>query len=431
MIFLLASSAMDFLETFRKFDKQKDSEVPRALEIQKRKFLCAIGKAEPSTIGEGDEKYVKECNEHLNPMGTFTGLHLEPYSSQHWTDTVAHEAVKQILEKQEKFDIDVYIDCAKAIYLTYSGNNIVSGFYEAFTYILVHARLFGRQDRKMFQYECNSNSSKPKIELGAVTEPLSKTNKYMTEVTRLIEDLKTEYNETKYRILNGNVTYLTLLILRRLVRNSSQFSDTLDHVLIHNDYVKLCPHPLDTALPKIGKHFNRHLPEKRLQTPAYLAIHAFLTVKDARSKQILLATCIRCMEWNGLQLPDMFFRVVRLYGIEEAELWDNLCFDNTFPSLFKLANDYYMQYKKSKADPPETAKWFPYCRVLNGDYHRELSAKENLRVCLILAYLIDLKNETSRFSVSHWAKTCINKESALQTATALYEMLNNQQIKSD
>lgn len=191
---------------------------------------------------------------------------------------------------------------------------------------------------------------------------------------------------------------------------------------IHQEYKRLCPDPIASRLPITGKHFKIHLPTKRLQTSAYLAIHAYLTVNDEKSKLILQKTCIGYFKWNGLQLPDLFFRVADIYKLTEAVLWDELCFDITYPSLFKLANDYYKHFEMSISDPPKVALWFPYCRILEESNH-SLSAQENLHICMILAYLVDLRFgfEKSCVRVAYWARNCVYKDSAVEAATQIYE----------
>ncbi|KOB71795.1 Uncharacterized protein OBRU01_13078 [Operophtera brumata] len=407
----------NFFNEMLKEEEIKKTKLPTALKIQKHKLLCALGKAQPSPTEEEDEKFVKEMDD--NTFGFFMNF-LKSYRSLHWSDTIAINSVKLILEEHQHFDISLYIDCAKAIYLTYSGKVQHTGaVYGAFTYVLTHARLFGDPAQSMFQLESNGSF---KIEFGDISKQLPDST-YMRKITGLIEDLRIGYNEMKFRILNANVTYLTLLILRRFVKNETQFFDMFKRVNTHDDYVKLCPHPLDSQLPRITQEFNKNLSVRSLCPAVYLAIHAFLNGNDTKTNRILRATCIQYIEWTGLQLPYLFFKVVDLYAVEESNLWESLQYESTYQSLFKLANDYYKQYKNSKADPPETVAWFPYCRALDGDYHADLSGPQNKDLCMILAYLVDLKIGFDKSYVrnAHWTKKNFRKDFCLDAAKKISE----------
>lgn len=371
--------------------------LPTALVMQKRKFLCAIGKGEPPCVDDRDEKYAQKYFTPKNTKKTDS----KAFPSLHWTDTIATNTVKQIVSENENFDVRIYLSCAKAIFLTYSGvippNDTV---YEAFTYVLTHARSFGNPGNNVFKLGTRGSFT---TKFRDIYKPLPE-GFYMSKIKMLIERLNVKYDDRKYKILNLNVTYLTLLILRRFIGNEKQFSDSFKRA--QEDYVKLCPNPL-TELPKISDIFNKNVQPKLLKPSAILAIAMFLGGSDEKTKKAVQATCVQYVEWTGLQLPCLFFKVVRLYGVTEAKLWDALSgLEKTHSSLYKLSKDYYQQYKKSVAEPHETAAWFPFCRALDGDFHRDLSAADNLQTCMILAYLVDLKIGFGMSVVrnSHWTK---------------------------
>lgn len=297
--------------------------------------------------------------------------------------------------------------------------------YKALTYVLTHARSFGDSTQNMFQHERNGSFQTEFWHNMIGGQNSLPDSMYMRKVCALINDLQISYDEMKYRILNANVTYLILLILRRFARDGKQFLDAFQCAKTYNDYEKLCPHPLNRQFPRINHDFIQHLSDKRLlKAPVTLAIHAFLTGNDDKTKRILQVTCVQYVEWNGLQMPYLFFKVVSLYGIEEAELWESLGCEGHFKSLFKLADSYYKQYKNSKADPAEMVAWFPYCRALDGNYHRNLSASQNEEVCMILAYLVDLKIgfKKSFARNSHWAKNVNRKDDCLEVAKKICEI---------
>lgn len=391
---------------------------------QKRRFLCAIGKAEPSATEENDEIIVQKSQD-TNLFDV--SMSFINYRSCLWNDKIATEYVKTVLEKHQNFDIGIYLDCAKAIYLNYSGKagTNIHLTYEAITYVVTHARSFSDPTQNMFQLEPKGSFQ---IKFGDLSSPLSDSI-YMRKITALIKDLQIAYDEIKYMTLNTNVTYLTFLILRRFVKNDTQFLDAFKRVNTHDDYVKLCPYPLNSQLPRIADSFNKNIVQRSLQPSVVLAIHAFLTGADAGTKRVLRATCAQYIEWTGLQLPSLYFQVVKLYGIEAGELWDSLTpFDiRVYNSLFSLADAYYKQYKLTKAEPPETFTWFPYCRALNGDYHRDLSASRNTMLCLLLAYLIDLKKgfDNSFVRKAHWASKLHHSDSFLEAAKKLHDKFNN------
>lgn len=415
---------MDCLKKFFAEGKERERlvkiKLPRALQIHKRKFLCAIGKAEP--INEEDEQFIKEFKEESKDKFAFLDTMFRSYDSFHWADTIATNSVKQILKEHQNFDIRLYLDCAYVIFLSYSGKMHHMKIYKALTYGLTHARLFGDPTQGMFTLEGSGSCI---IEFGDISKQLPDST-FMGKITALINDLRIRYDEIKFRILNVNVTYLTLLILRRFVKNETQVFDSFKRINTHDDYVKLCPHPLYNQLPRINQEFNKQLHESFLKPVAFLAVHAFLNGNDDKTKRVLRATCLQYIEWTGLQMPSLFFKVVNLYGIEEAELWDSLSNERCYKSLMKLANDYYKQYTNSKADPSETVEWFPYCRALDGNYHRDLSASENRDVCMLLAYLVDLKMGFDKSFVrnSYWAKNCVKNCNYLQEAKKIFKKYN-------
>lgn len=455
-------------------EKVRDPREINSIKTSKRRFLCAIGKAEPSPT-EGDtendnivqEEYEIPDLEPVYPTNpVFTKYSRRRLSDEQQdaierryqeavivsknpfinllqkTNTTAENRAKKILQKNSKFDIGHYLACAKAIYLM-SGRrtgpeweNWENNIGKSFTYILTHARLFGDQTQNMFLL--NGNSSLNSLSINSLPpKPLPDTN-YLSQITALIKDLKMCYDETKYRILNANVTYFTLLILRKFVQEEMQFSCSFLHKNTQDDYVKLCPQTLNCELPGISQHFIRNLHNDKLNEAVYLAIYAFLTVDDFTSKTILRVTCLEYIEWHNMHLPGLFFKVVSLYGLEGAKLWDMLICDKTSRSLSRMANIYYTHYKKSEADQLKSeadqlksetdqlnsTAWFPYCWASGDPNHQwPLSGSQNVYLCTILAYIVDFKVGFGKSFIrkSDWATNRTAKKTGLKIAEAFQQ----------
>lgn len=401
--------------------KQKDAQkkLPEALKIQKRKFLISLNSSNSSAqeFSAEEEKLVKEVMDNLS----LNFLSDEDNTSLPWNDTGVDQHVKSCIEEHAIFDLNKYLNSTRRIFLSLFGINPV--IYLAATdveYVLRHARQFGDTTKNIFQ--ATEDLSNGQTETDSFSEPLP-DNKFMNRIDQLIQELRSVYNEDKFKMLNANTTYITLLMLRRFVKNEAEFSAAFQRIQTHNSYVKLCPWPLDNQLPKPN---TKMLIESTLRRCVYLVIEAYLNTKDERTKRVLCVTCVQYMEWNGLQLPRLFFKAIELYEIDAGQLWDLLTTNKTEESLLMFANEYYDKHRSSIEDPNKTQHWFPFCRMLNGYYHKNLSASKNQVICSILAYLIDFKlgfnNSTLRHS--HWVKSNAQRnKDCQQYAEKIYKKL--------
>lgn len=310
------------------------------------------------------------------------------------------EKIKKILKDNEYFDMEYYFNCAMKICYGYEKNvdtAMRAEFLKSFTYILIHARSFGDQALCMFPLECKNKIlyKKPSLPWKLPNTP------YITKIIALIKDLQKNYDEMNYRILNANMTYLTLLFIRECVQDGTSFFDTQD------DYHKLCPQAFKCELPIINKHLFRCA---NMYGLVYLSIYAFTTVKDDLSVIILQKTCIQYLEWYKMPLPGLFFKVVSLYGLAEVKLWDLLSSEKTAASLFTLADVLDNSFG-------------PYQGVLKKDIVPDnYSGDCNAYLCTILAYIVDKKIgfDKSFIRNSDWAVDSAAKKAGLKIARAFH-----------
>lgn len=357
----------------RKMAKQiRKAEVMKRLETPKQNFLKAIENWDRS---------------YTNPTRQET----------------VEKLAKTILDKSPTFNVPYYLQCTKIIYFCFTNNNpdIDLCTNEAhFIYVLKHAKLFGNQTQNMFQLFQSSKlpfhvSLNKNID--SCLDRLSRDNKYMKQIHHLISDLENRYDETKFNMLNANVTYLILLILGNYGKDVPLFR-LFEEKTTSEDYIKLFKHSFDCELPRMSKHFSRMLNRFSLDA-VYLAIYAFVTVKDDISKAILRKTCIQYLEWDEMVLPGLFFKVIDLYGLDVAQLWDLLSSEKTMNSLLGMETYFSSDVSSIKELIPfhhivKSFQIFQKDTMSNlfiSDLMGCLSGRRNAYLCTILAYIVDFK----------------------------------------
>ncbi|XP_037296271.1 uncharacterized protein LOC115455657 [Manduca sexta] len=343
----------NMMKSWEDAEELKKLYLPRANAAKKSKFLKAIGATcqldEATTNANMDD-------ENLHLTVTNTTMHMitrmvqsNSIKPEPFDDSIVIKGFRKI--KRPKFDLKTYISCVK----------------------------------------------------GTVSSPSPFTAKLMT----LIDDLLVKYSEAKYQQLNLNVTYLVLVLSRKFFKNKSSYMNALMKQKTHEDYVKLCPKPLDERLPNDDSLLNHDV---IIQGNTLFMLILYAYQQSSRlTRRVLVTTCIMHMEYTGLGLPKMFDKLVLLYRVPEAQLWDAFC-EYDYESLFKLADFHDAQRKGEEEEPPKTYSLFPYCRLLGQNYHSDLSCKENQVLCYAMACLIDKKIGTNKSHLreAYWVKEIKN-----------------------
>lgn len=350
------------------------NELPKALDIQRRKLIIATNQ----TPNDAFEEFSEDDELSVIFIAKYLQEQVESFSfSETWDDNKATALVKATLIKHHSFHLINYIRCARIICEAFSkepnyshSNSVLNNAIE---YVLAHARQFGDLTKPIFQNNIQvANNQGDTTSVGSLVTTGQQTFSQLplklsvTErVEQLIKALELANNENKFMVLNAHITAFTLVILRRFKKQQ-----------------------------KINKHID------------YLIIEAYLNTDDARTKKNLHNSCIKYMEWHDMHLPYLFQKVLDLYDIDASVLWDHL---NELRnrevtlSLIDYAMVYYKNYKVSKADPPKSQRWFPYCSCINT---MSLSDKQNIKICTILNYLVEMKHERKiRITTS----TCITE----------------------
>lgn len=120
--------------------------IPEALSIQKKNFLIAINKCDEQELNKEDEEFIKQVMDDLNPIGISL---IAQGPSYPWYDSEADTFVNTNLEKNALFELNKYLDCARLVFLAYSGTK-VSTVSSAAEYVLRHARRFGDTSKTIF-----------------------------------------------------------------------------------------------------------------------------------------------------------------------------------------------------------------------------------------------------------------------------------------
>ncbi|KAG6440421.1 hypothetical protein O3G_MSEX001301 [Manduca sexta] len=392
----------NMMKSWEDAEELKKLYLPRANAAKKSKFLKAIGATcqldEATTNANMDD-------ENLHLTVTNTTMHMitrmvqsNSIKPEPFDDSIVINGFRKI--KRPKFDLKTYISCVKGLY-----NNILLPSTDI-CYLLCHARDFTVPRNHLFKF---SETGTDEIKswstdfTGTVSSPSPFTAKLMT----LIDDLLVKYSEAKYQQLNLNVTYLVLVLSRKFFKNKSSYMNALMKQKTHEDYVKLCPKPLDERLPNDDSLLNHDV---IIQGNTLFMLILYAYQQSSRlTRRVLVTTCIMHMEYTGLGLPKMFDKLVLLYRVPEAQLWDAFC-EYDYESLFKLADFHDVQRKGEEEEPPKTYSLFPYCRLLGQNYHSDLSCKENQVLCYAMACLIDKKIGTNKSHLreAYWVKEIKN-----------------------
>ncbi|KAG6456927.1 hypothetical protein O3G_MSEX010018 [Manduca sexta] len=393
---------MDYPKTsfdsiFQICDDRKKSliNLPRVIAAKKVKFLKAIGATDQLDnidAGNVDDENLPLDDIFWRPIFLHSKMSSVPFD-----DSIVVNDFKAM--KRSKFDLRTYISCVKTLYSRYVGGDTL-------LYLLCHARDFSSPQNNLFTFSDNGTFEVQTFECLEDFEPsISIECSFTAQLMTLMEDLLLTYDEMKYQQLNLNVTYLLLFMVRKIFKCQSNYVNALKKPKTHQEFVKLCPRPLCTRLPDDPPLLNNEVAPKedKLFT---LILYAY-SRSTGLTKRVLVATCIEEMMYTGLGLPMLFDKVKQLYKVTAARLWDALTvYIDSCEAMFTLADFYEMQRKGKDCTPPKTFTLFPYCRVLNGKYHGELSSAfyKNYIACYAMAYLVDKKigMDKSHMRKAHW-----------------------------
>lgn len=351
------------LQTVTKKQDEAREKLPKALEIHKKKLLLTFNQNPDGTA----EKFSEEDEQLVTYVSTYLLLGSKPRCSTHWDDSIASNIIKKF-SNSAHFELTKYLEYA--VHMCYAFKNKTCKKVSLDTwasYLLIHARQFGDPTKPIFKNNMQAfitNYPEGKLcskspDSATNTHTLSKSS-LRERATRLIEELHVAYDDTKFKALNTLTTSITLILLRRFLKNK-----------LHKNYynIDLCK---------------------------YLVVEAYLNTDDEKAKKNLQDTCMKYMEWYDLQLPHLFQKVLTLYGIDAAMLWDLLV---SIPSkshqismsLINLAGECYLYYQVSNVNLLQSL-WFPYCHNFGDKYHSNLSDKYNANICMILNSLIEMKD---------------------------------------
>ncbi|XP_037300086.1 uncharacterized protein LOC119190909 [Manduca sexta] len=418
---------MDYPKTpfdsiFQVCDDRKKSliNLPKVIAAKKVKFLKAIGATDQ--LDNIDAANMDDENLPLDDIFWRPICPLRKMSSVPFHDSIVVNDFKAM--KRSKFDLRTYISCVKTLYSRNVGG-------DKLLYLLCHARDFSSPQNNLFTFSDNGTFEEQTFECLEDFEPsISIECSFTAQLMTLMEDLLLKYDEMKYQQLNLNVTYLLLFMVRKIFKCQSNYVNALKKPKTHQEYVKLCPRPLCTRLPDDPPLLNNEVAPKedKLFT---LILYAY-SRSTGLTKRVLVATCIEEMMYTGLGLPMLFDKVMQLYKVPAARLWDALTvYIDSCEAMFTLADFYEMQRKGKDCTPPKTFTLFPYCRVLNGKYHGELSSAfyKNYISCYAMAYLVDKKigMDKSHMRKAHWVgkRSVVWQNKGVMTATAAHNKLMN------
>lgn len=399
---------MDFVMKLMADEKEASEKNIKILAAKKARYLKAINKPELIDFDCSDIDIYSE--QKIIQGMNFSALK-QNVSSVLFDDSVVINAFKSY--KIPEFSLDTYLQCVKAFLLDYKGfvPTNITNMSKIYEYILANARDFDDPKKNMFIFE---NGDKV-LEVPTL-EQIDDKQLDDSEYARAIDELKTSYNEEKYRKLNVNVTFLLLVTARGLVKGHAHLKSAFMKMAIQKTHKDMCPQPFNDDLPVISEKCslftlnNIHYLHGVFQT---LILYAYKT-KESLTKRILAVTCMQYFKNTGLQMYATFYEVVHLYGVNESDLWDNLMEKSKVctgsynwdigESLANLADFHHNKYEGEKCG--KSYDLFPYCRVLNQRYFANLSAKQNLQLTYTLALLVDLKLglENSFMRNAAWTK---------------------------
>ncbi|QKY64630.1 nucleoprotein [Agrotis ipsilon virus] len=377
-----------------------------------------------------------------------------------WKDSVLEEIVSKYTFGT--FDISVYVSCVRWVMKVYSGEVLPSqGLQEAFAYLIMFARKFS--DPTTLANEDPKGSKQlplPKIPASVLTGSLSEretktssilnqgngpvsenqlspeednvevdSSQFWEALEKLLNDIKEGTNDTglseaatsKYQILNNNITYLILLMYRRITKQEGDFATALSKPRTSENYTKLCPGNLSLNLPMISGALNRELVKVfsnskdagMLITCLILRWYKSTYDQDARGtgedRMILQATCLLHLGGTGLGMMSLISAAANSLQLTVADLASKLYYDSTEKSIMTLTK---VTDKWTTAEySSQHTRLFPWCRLVNQDYHSSLSATENPVICYALTIIIDhvLGKTVSNARSALWVKSIAKK----------------------
>lgn len=278
--------------------------LPKVLAVYRAKFLKALGKYD----GEID----------LQQDTSLEGLFWKPLirrktplseNSKFFDDSIIINEFRKI--KRPNFDLVKYIGCVKWFLHVYLGSD--SNYklerlnvQQILCYVLAHARDFHNPASEIYKFSDEGTEElieeEPKCDR-FINDDIPGDNRYIQELNKLMNDLIGGYDETKFQKLNLNVTYLILLMARRLCRNKDEIVKAFNSDKVHGDYATLCPqHLKGCRLPAMSREANNMM-EAYLKNGKFVLLLLYGYHKSSRiTRRVFRATCIAYMEYNGLAL---------------------------------------------------------------------------------------------------------------------------------
>ncbi|XP_028157191.1 uncharacterized protein LOC114350549 [Ostrinia furnacalis] len=213
-----------------------------------------------------------------------------------------------------------------------------------------------------------------------------------------------------YRSLHHTAFFLIMFMMRRITKRSDDLIAALSRANIHKHYTDMVQNSFGMIIPPPCGGLNgsleqilssAHQASRELYTIALWLLQVstvgpsdqpvgLLDQQNVGLEAMLRATCMTHIAGSGLPLITLFVTLKTLFNKTERETLEWLSYPELLPSVRRIVSLRVSQC--SLISSQKDVKLFPYCRLVNQNYHGDLGAKGNEMICYLMACLIDLKS---------------------------------------
>ncbi|CAH0403853.1 unnamed protein product [Chilo suppressalis] len=249
-----------------------------------------------------------------------------------------------------------------------------------------------------------------------------------------------DYNNESLLALHCTAVFLIFVMIRRITKSELDLKAAFSSRHLQKVYYQMVPYPFGSTIPSPSEPLNRVLTNvlrfnesgKQFLVLIFGLMLQNMTSTDKQKSmkldEILKVACMNHLAGTGLQLITLFEKFKILYGLsnEQAlELIDNQFWGKSKDIIIRIRSLQDQAFEKTGV----THILFPYCRLVDERYHRNLGYRGNEHQCYLLAQLIDLhsppKSRNFGASSASWTNKLspIMKINVATTAQKIYTFL--------